>query len=38
MRSSVDHPYAVLRPYMWIAGASFATGFLGYLSYHGMLF
>lgn len=38
MRSSVDHPYDVLRPFMWIAAASFATGFLGYLSLHPVVF
>jgi hypothetical protein len=36
MRASVDHPYRVLRPFLWIAAMSFVTGFLGYLSLRGL--
>jgi len=34
MRTSIDHPYSVLAPFLWIAAISFATGFLGYLALH----
>jgi hypothetical protein len=38
MRKTVDHPYDVLRPFLWIAAMAFATGFLGYLSLHPVVF
>lgn len=34
MRKAVDHPIHVVRPFYWVAGLGFATGFLGYLSLH----
>lgn len=36
MRTTADHPADVMRPFMWIAALGFATGFLGYLSLHGL--
>lgn len=34
--ATIDHPAAVLKPFMWIAAMAFATGFLGYLGLHGL--
>jgi hypothetical protein len=31
---AIDHPNSIFRPYVWIAVAAFATGFLGYLAIH----
>ena len=36
MRAAVDYPYDVLKPFLWIAGLAFATGFLGYFGLHGI--
>ncbi|MDP1630844.1 MAG: hypothetical protein Q8L66_05430 [Caulobacter sp.] len=36
MRAAVDHPTDVLKPFLWIAAVSFATGFLGYIALHGL--
>jgi hypothetical protein len=27
-----DDPRVVIRPFLWVAGLAFATGFLGYLA------
>lgn len=35
MRAAIDHPYDVLKPFLWIAALGFATGFLGYVGLHG---
>lgn len=32
MQTTAHQPTGVLRPLLWIAGAFFATGFLGYLA------
>lgn len=36
MRAAVDHPYDVLKPFLWIAALSFVSGFLGYVGLHGI--
>jgi len=36
MLTAAHHPYDVMKLYLWIAGLGFATGFLGYVSLHGM--
>ena len=36
MRTAIDHPSDVLRPFMWIAAMGFVTGFLGYLGIFGL--
>lgn len=35
MRIAADHPYVVMRPFFWVAAASFATGFFGYAAIFG---
>ncbi len=37
-RVTADHPFDVIKPFMVIAAMAFLTGFLGYLSLHGVLF
>lgn len=37
MRAAVDHPYDVLKPFLWIAALGFVSGFLGYVGLHGGL-
>ena len=32
MRAAVDHPAEVIRPFLWVAGLAFSTGFLGFLA------
>jgi len=32
MRAAVDHPYDVLKPFLWIAGLALASGFLRFVS------
>ena len=36
MRAAVDHPYDVLKPFLWVAVLGFATGFLTYVGLHGL--
>jgi hypothetical protein len=36
MRAAADHPYDVLKPFLWIAAIAFASGFLGYVGLHGL--
>ena len=36
MRAAVDHPYDVLKPFLWVAGFGFATGFLAYIGLYGI--
>jgi hypothetical protein len=35
MKASIDHPYDIARPFLWIAAVGFATGFLGYMALFG---
>ncbi len=35
MKASIDHPYDIARPFLWIAAVFFATGFLGYIALFG---
>lgn len=32
MRAAADHPAEVIRPFLWVAGLAFSTGFLGFLA------
>jgi len=32
MRIAADDPADVIRPFLWVAGIAFSTGFLGFLA------
>jgi len=36
MRAAVDPPYDGPKPFLWNAGLAFPSGFLGYVSLHGI--
>ncbi len=37
MHVTADHPAHILRPFIWVAGLAFSTGFLGYLAIGGRM-